>query len=769
MDQIGEVQNQNIAIQQVGIHDENEQEKNLFLTDSSAKDMVRKGKEKMIFHPEKTDWLDTFGNAFSERIDEKTRKEKKKNRRSRLFVKAENEALLNKAESEYAGRLSSDLSRFLPAGINPMQADARDVAQFMIYGGEDVFRNKLVAKLFFSTQGGEDEKKLSRQMAMAEMAQILVSVDISKLHLDSDQDIANHADVLERLTGQVAAFDTLSEKYGYFDTLPEKDKKTLSKKLECLRAISAYYVAKKEVMKDALYRDHYNDELTYDVNDGATDEQKELVKKLMRTFVLGRVMMKLNGVSQNSLNKHRVLNVQDPFSKGMYHDTVREYGTVAKQKDVIRADAVRMKLEKKTGVDKLTLDDFNALINDKDEGYIFYDKKGIHTTDNLSTGETAQNLLMKQKLYSLISERMRVVPGSADEVRLRLILGVGNAEINKGKAALLKKEELRIAIAYMNQKASAVENTLRQGEQAAPVRYVIANKVKDYLGGRYDEQELAHVNNAQLLALREELQKILKVGQKLNLSIPTVSGSRLTALVKRNISVVRDEVFRQVENVHRMLTNLKGGVSADIEAVLSDKKIRVMDHIAALVVYKFAAESEGARAVAEHMLKQYSRKLALDLAGGELTKSAEVLEVGNLSEGGSNGLEEAVAERMGTKKAWRGKDDKVQRGTASLILLCDKLELIERLQEKALDEGLNEDESGRLIRLSRDVEEILAKEENSEVNGAKNADHGLMNLVAKELSGTRFKQGFKDAVKRYRDAISHPERNMGCWSKEIVS
>ena len=164
---------QNNVRQQAEIHVQDPQEVNLFQMALPREDHVRTGREKLSYHPEKKEWLETFGTTFQERIDDKTRREKKKNRRSRLYVKAENEALLNKAEGEYAGKLTSKMNRFLPAGINPLQADARDVAQFMIYGGEDAMRNKEIARLFFSATGTEEEKKSSRLLALTEMARIL--------------------------------------------------------------------------------------------------------------------------------------------------------------------------------------------------------------------------------------------------------------------------------------------------------------------------------------------------------------------------------------------------------------------------------------------------------------------------------------------------------------------------------------------------------------------------------------------------------------------
>ena len=633
---------QNKVKRQDEINVQNQQEVNLFQMALPREDHVRTGREKLSNHPEKKEWLETFGTSFEDRIDDKTRREKKKNRRSRLYVKAENEALLNKAENEYAGKLTSKLNRFLPAGINPLQADARDVAQFMIYGGEDAMRNKEIAKLFFQATGTEEEKKASRCLALTEMARTLLTVDISKLHMESEQEIANHATVLEQLTGQISAFDRLAAENNFFNTLNADARKTLNRKLKSLRAISAYYVAEKELIKDPLYRDHYNDELTWDINENASPAQKEFAKKLMRTFVLGKIMMKLNGVSEKSINKHRTLPITNAAANELYQDTVREYGTAEKQTSLVRADAVRVKREKKTGIDKLTLDDFFALITEKSEGDICFDKKGLYAKDTSDPNATVQNFFMKQKLLELITERMHIEPGSAEDLRLRLTIGMGKNVIEKGKALPLEREELRIALSYMNQKTSEIEKVEHQGDQAPPVKKAIANAVKEKIGGGYDEQELAHANKVQAVALREELERILKKGRDRKIPIPSIPTAKLDALVKKNISVVRDEVFRQVENVHHMLANLKGRKDLDIRVILNDKKAAAIEYISALVINKFASTSESAKAAADILLTQYTRKLAFDLAGKNLTKSAEVLEVGNLATGGSAGLQDLL-------------------------------------------------------------------------------------------------------------------------------
>ena len=762
--QIQNVQVQNNIIQPQEMQAENQQEVNLFLQNRSREELVLERQEKLTYHPEKTENLDSFGMEFHDRVSEKVRREKQKNKRSRLYVKAENEKLLNKAESEYAGKLTSMLGRHLPEGINPMQAEARDVAQFMIYGGEEEERNKVLAALFFSQNGSEEAKAARKKIALDEMAHILLAVDISRLHLESDQEIANHAETFERLTGQVAAFDSLAERNGYFDTLTEAEKKPLKKKLEALRAISAYYVAEKALMRDPIYSSHYNDEITYNIDSNATQAQKALAGKLMRAFVLGRIMMKLNGVSARSLNKHKKLFPAFDAGKNLYRETVRTYGTAAKQKEIVRGEAIRVKTEKKTGLDKLTLTDFTALLSDEEAGRIYFDKKGLQSEESAgddTPAPTLQNYMMKERLLLLIEERMHVEPGSTDDLRLRLTIGLDKNVMNKKKALPLSPENLRIALGYMNQKTSLVDRVLRKETQTTDAQQIIAKQVSEHLGAGYDAQELAYANKTQAVVLRRELQEILKKGKNLKLPLPAVSTAQLNGLVKNNITAVQDEIYRQVERVHRILTNLNGGNAANAETLLTNRRTRVMDHISALVVCKMAAVSENGRKTMDILLAQYARKLALDMAGDRLTASARALEVRNLSLGGSDGLDIEVEARRGNCKAWAGKDRQVTKGTLKLTLLCNTMQQIASMEKKAMEEGLTAQEATAFINTCRDLEKLLAKED-TQMNGQrKNADYGLMGLVANQLSGTRFKQGYKDAMKRFRDAKNHPERGMG--------
>ena len=742
----------------------NQHDENLFSDARPQEQLKKTGQDKLTAHPEKTDWLDSFGTEFKERIVGKSRKEKQKNASSRLFHKKQNETLIDKAESEYAGRLTANLRRHLPEGVNPLQTDARDLAQFMIFEDEEEERNKNIAGLYFSSEGDEAAKKENRRAALSEMAFMLMRVDISKLHLESDQEIAIHAEELERLTGQISAFDSLASKNAFFDSLEPEYKRSLTRKLESLRSIAAYYTAQKEVMRDPLYRDHYNDEITYNIGKKNGRKETQLAEKLMRSFVLGRIMMKLNGVSAKTLNRHTELKLDHEEGREMYQRIVNTYGKASKQKEIVRAEALRNKQEKLTGIEGLTLDDFQALISNTEEGEIYFNKKGLHVAEK-STQEsrrlTVMNLRMKEKLLELIRERMHVEFGSAEDLRLRLVLGAARGDIEKGYSGPIEREGLRIAFGYMYQNTSVTNRILDQGKQASPLYKRIADVVKKKIAFGYDKNQLAYTDKAQSLALKKQLLDIVNRGEKLGLPVAPISEKKIETLIRKNLSVYRDEVFRQILKLYESVSNLQGGMSADIKKILADNKAQVTDHMAALVLLKLTSETESARASAEIILNHYTRKLAFDLAGDNLTSHAQMLMVGDLSRGGSEGLEDEVEARHGKVKKWKGKESLVSKGTWNLTLLCNAFEDIARLEKKAVDQGLSTEDTTILIDLAHQVEDLLADEDRPMNGEVQNPKYGLMSFVADELSGTRFKTGFKDALKRFRESKNGSKPGLG--------
>jgi len=70
---------------------------------------------------------------------------------------------------------------------------------------------------------------------------------------------------LELLTRQVEVFDRLSKENGYLETLDERTRAEVEKKISQLRSIACYYQARKDVMLDSYYQSHLNEELTADI------------------------------------------------------------------------------------------------------------------------------------------------------------------------------------------------------------------------------------------------------------------------------------------------------------------------------------------------------------------------------------------------------------------------------------------------------------------------------------------------------------------------
>lgn len=104
----------------------------------------------------------------------------------------------------------------------------------------------------------------------------------------------------------------------------------------------------------------------------------------------------------------------------------------------------------------------------------------------------------------------------------------------------------------------------------------------------------------------------------------------------------------------------------------------------------------------------------------------------------------------------------MQKGALRLEILCNNLSEIARLERKGIEEGFEKKEADLLKSLGEEVQLTLATEDN-----AQSPEYGVMGLVAKELKKTRFAQGYKEVMKRYRDSVNHPEGRMGFHTTTI--
>ena len=277
-----------------------------FMERLQARNSIKKFKVKSV--PEKSALLKAYkGKAVN--ISAEVRAQKIKNKRSRLFVKAKNSDACLKAHNDILELNNKKiLETFAGSDLDADKETVRDLSYFM--SSDNATENKSL----FDKYQEED-----RSEALDIMTGKLLDMDVSKISLENDAAIAKNAATLEQLSGMVSAYDRIIEANPqYRESLNNSESgESIKQRIEMLRSIATYYVARKELITDEYYRSHYNDELSLEVNENSSDDEKEVAAKLMSAHYAGINMMRSNGASQGDINKRGTLNLKSFYAKGM--------------------------------------------------------------------------------------------------------------------------------------------------------------------------------------------------------------------------------------------------------------------------------------------------------------------------------------------------------------------------------------------------------------------------------------------------------------------
>ncbi len=310
--------------------------------DKARQKLGRKAAEKSRLEhvPERSLLMKEYKGKFSDRIDMRVRKEKQTNRRSRLFQKQRNKLdlqnALERSENDRMKLMNESLKKTGQSKLCTAE-DYTDLSYFMEQSEENAnveIIQKYLGKSKKEGAGGREGQDTQRALDM--MAEQLFSIDISSLNFETDAEMVKNAEKLEKLSGQVAAFDRMSDKHNYIDNLNPEMKRVVESRMSSLRAIAAYYNIRKDIISDSLYSTRYNDELSMDILGAKNDQQRALAEKLVRSYILGKNMMALNGVELKRIAKRGDLKFSNSDMQGIYKNMELEYKDKKFMKDTLQ-------------------------------------------------------------------------------------------------------------------------------------------------------------------------------------------------------------------------------------------------------------------------------------------------------------------------------------------------------------------------------------------------------------------------------------------------
>ena len=236
-----------------------------------------------------------FKSKFSSKVSDKARLKKQNNKRSRLFAKKQNAKALANITEKVREAAFEKLKKSLGNNYDKDSDDQYDLAAFAT--GEE---SKLFTKIAGDLESGENQIN-----AIDQLWTILNRTDYKGSRLDNDKVLAEKASDFERLGMQIASFESLANKYGYFDSLDDRTRKVMESKLDEMRQIYSYYEARRDVITDPLYMSHYNEELSMDFTSASTDEQIALAKKLTKSYLACKNVMMSSNQATYFMDMHR--------------------------------------------------------------------------------------------------------------------------------------------------------------------------------------------------------------------------------------------------------------------------------------------------------------------------------------------------------------------------------------------------------------------------------------------------------------------------------
>lgn len=294
---------------------------------------------KLSHVPDETVLGKEYQASFKDRITGEKREQKKHNKKSRLYRKNENAALLSASVQEFQTASYDRMNRAMTKqALRCDKEDYNDLAMFM-QEGEDQKNIELV-NLYLGKSvkwgpGGLEGQDV--QQALDLMAAQLFSIDIRELHFENDTEMVKNAAQLEKIAGQVAAFDRMAQKAHFMESLDEDHQARLNERLESLRSIAAYYSVRKEIISNEYYKNHYNDELSMDVIGATREDQAKLAEKLVQSLVLGRSMMRINGIDVGRMKYNgEFVHFTKEDTRGVIRMINSEYSDRAKQKELAK-------------------------------------------------------------------------------------------------------------------------------------------------------------------------------------------------------------------------------------------------------------------------------------------------------------------------------------------------------------------------------------------------------------------------------------------------
>ena len=363
--------------------------------------------------PKEASFSSEFAGKFKARVSDRARLSKQSNKKSRLFQKIRNYEKIESIEDDVYEKSRDLMNGFISNDQIPAAPEEMmDIAAFMVEGHES--SNTAILKNYLGN--GDDREGMDKQKAMDFMLGRLTSFRIESIDLANDTVLCQHADELQRVSMQLRAFESLAAKNGYYAGLDDDTQHSIESKLDEIRSVVTYYEIRKDIIKDPLYKSHYNDELSMDFTATTDEGQKALAKKLLKAHLACMDMLRENGADskliakmQTKLPRYKDRSAGDEFesrmawslSKGLEDDDFKKSYNSRKEQQLERIKMADLESQKKSLIDIVSDEEIKSLQN-KDQLYSAlsgdqWKEKGGATYKKIMEKTEANRIVQKSK------------------------------------------------------------------------------------------------------------------------------------------------------------------------------------------------------------------------------------------------------------------------------------------------------------------------------------------------------------------------------------
>ena len=307
---------------------------------------IKDGKKEVKgqLHPSK-EMFTGYKDRFKDTVTAEARKEKSQNVKSRLYIKNE----LQKQYFDAADQVSSASYQKIKKAMTSRKVGCdmktlHDLSMFLV-GGNDPGLDEYLLDCYLGKEKEQKTGKVSGQdveAALDIMTGRLLGMDIKSLSFENDEQMLKNGAELELMAGRLAAFDRMMQKHpDYLRRMNGQNRITLETHLRKLRAASSYYLSRKELLNDDYFRTHYDHELSMNIDANSTEEQRAVAEKIMKNFVLGYNLMRINGASIKELQQRGVLHLTTKESQDLYNKA-QSAATTAEMRELLEKSFAKM-------------------------------------------------------------------------------------------------------------------------------------------------------------------------------------------------------------------------------------------------------------------------------------------------------------------------------------------------------------------------------------------------------------------------------------------